>query len=130
MGKHKRKHVADPEDEAVTELVETHDTEESVLYLKDDMAEVQVVHAIVAPDMHQCQCEYPDPSMEATFGPRPRLRCQEEPTVIAFQKRAQQDEPTGAISLCDDHRVLIDHMYPGQCYYRRVTPEKRIGNVL
>lgn len=119
-----------------TELVERSDDDQDLdkpspqnLYLERSEP-VLVVVALVLPDLTQCQCEYPDTAVD-TFGPRQRLRCDQEPTVVAFQKRLSDgDQPTGAISLCDDHRVVIEHMYPGQCYFRRITTDRKIGELL
>jgi hypothetical protein len=98
-----------------------------VLYLAIDGA-VSVILTLVPPDLTRCQCEWRETTAE-TFGPKPLVRCGLPPTVVAFQKRAHSDEPTGAMSLCDDHRVMIEHMYPNQCYFRIITPDKRIGGL-
>ena len=97
------------------------------LYLADSSGE-PVILALVPPDMERCQCEWPD-TTTSTFGPKPMVRCGDEPTVVAFQKRVVNDAtPTGAMSLCDDHKVMIEHMYPNQCYFRRINSEKKIGD--
>jgi hypothetical protein len=89
-----------------------------------------VIHTLLPPDLHQCQCEWPDTSVQ-TFGPRPLIRCEAAPTVVAFQLRhPDADTPTGAIALCDTHRILLDHMYPDQCYFRRLTSDHALGEVL
>jgi hypothetical protein len=86
-----------------------------------------VILALVPPDLARCQCEWPDLT-HPTFGPKPITRCEQAPTVVAFQKRVPGDpEPTGAMSLCAEHRLMIDHMFPGQCYYRQVTSEKKLS---
>lgn len=100
-----------------------------LMFLEDD-EEPAVVLALVPPDLERCQCEWPDQEI-VTFGPRPRVRCDQPATCVAFQKRAQDDDtPTGAMSLCDDHRLLIEHAHPGQCYYRVITHDKKIGGVV
>ena len=97
------------------------------LYLPEGVEEEPVIVTLAPPDLNCCQCEWRDTSIE-TFGPKPIVRCEEEPTVVAFQKRAREDgTPTGCISLCDVHRTLFEHTFPGLLYYRRVTAEKRIG---
>lgn len=101
------------------------------LYLDELTSQDQsVVIALVPPDLSRCQCEWPDTEVH-TFGPKPIVRCAEEPTVVAFQRRMVDDDtPTGAMSLCADHRILIEHMYPGQCYFRALSAEKKIGGVV
>jgi hypothetical protein len=133
MAKRKRKldddEFEDEQEEGVTDLVLAEEARHSVLYLEDGQ-EPEVIPTVVIPDLSQCQCEWPDTSVPS-IGPLPRKRCDSEPTVVAFQKRGNSmDDPTGAISLCDDHRVLVEHMYPHQCYFRRITPEKTIGGVI
>lgn len=99
-----------------------------VLYLDDSAEGGPVIMALVVPDLERCQCEWPDQTI-ITFGPKPIVRCDTKPTVVAFQKRdPEADDTTGAISLCDEHKVMIEHMYPGQCYFRRITSEKKIGD--
>jgi len=89
-----------------------------------------VVMVLIFPDVLRCQCEWPDQTVN-TFGPRPLIRCEQAPTVVAFQKQEPGDTtPTGAISLCADHQILIEHMYPGQCYFREITAEKKIGGIV
>jgi hypothetical protein len=101
-----------------------------VLYLDDDHSDnIPVIYAVVPPDLARCQCEWRDQSQE-TFGPKPGMRCDQRPTVVAFQKRVRGiDEPTGAIALCDDHKVLLQHMYPQMCYFRKITSGK-IGDYI
>lgn len=99
------------------------------LYLPEELQGTNpVIVAVVPPDLMQCQCEWRDTTFD-TFGPKPILRCREEPSVVAFQKRDPHDDTiTGAISLCDDHMVMLEHMYPGQLYFRRISSEKKIGD--
>jgi hypothetical protein len=101
------------------------------LYLDETASDHEpVIIALTPPDLLRCQCEWSDTHLQ-TFGPRPVVRCEEEPTTVAFQKRGTEDDgPTGAMALCDDHRLLIEHMYPGQCYFRAITAEKKIGGVV
>lgn len=105
------------------------ETDDLVRYLGEDAPlHGAVILALVPPDMGRCQCEWPDLTQE-TFGPKPIVRCEQPPTVVAFQKRVAGDStPTGAMTLCEDHRVLIEHMYPDQCYFRRITTERKIGS--
>ena len=136
-GKKRKKKDDEPEYEPEPqELVRIEDEEDDnddreldpVLYLDDQVQGPPVIVALVPPDMDRCQCEWRDQTIE-TFGPKPTVRCEQEPTVVAFQKRDPDDEAaTGTISLCDDHKVMVDHMYPGQCYFRRITTEKKIGD--
>jgi hypothetical protein len=102
-------------------------------YLQDDVPEtIPVILALVPPDLTRCQCEWADATME-TMGPRPRVRCEQMPTVVGFQKRARGDyDPVGAMALCGDHRVLVDHMFPGQLFYREITTvgPRQIGNII
>jgi hypothetical protein len=102
----------------------------SLLYLEEDAEQDEpVVVALTPPDFKRCQCEWPDQTA-ATFGPKPIIRCDQAPTVIAFQKRPRlEGSPTGMIALCDEHRVMIEHMYPGQCYFRTLTLDKKIGDI-
>lgn len=105
------------------------DTSLEQLYLEDDVASEPVIVALVPPDLSRCQCEWRDTEVE-TFGPKPIVRCDQEPSVIAFQRRSRdEDQPTGSISLCANHKTMIEHMYPGQCYFRQITSEKKIGDV-
>ena len=99
------------------------------LYLPEELQGTNpVIVAVVPPDLTQCQCEWRDTTFD-TFGPKPILRCREEPSVVAFQKRDPHDDMiTGSISLCDDHKVMLEHMYPGQLYFRRISSEKKIGD--
>lgn len=128
MAKSRRSRKAD--ETPGTDLMLAEKARQSVLYLPDGDDAVVIERAVVPPDLTQCQCEWPDPAAH-TFGPQPRVRCQTEPTVVAFQKRQIDNAaPTGAISLCDDHRVLLEHMHPGQVYYRLITPERTIGAIL
>jgi hypothetical protein len=100
-----------------------------ILYMDRSLDDTEpVIHVLAPPDMSQCQCEWPNTTL-ATFGPKPIARCMEEPTMIAFQKRPEgSNEPTGAMSLCDDHKVMLEHMYPGHLYFRRITTDKKIGD--
>jgi hypothetical protein len=96
----------------------------------DDVEKTPVILALVPPDLLRCQCEWPDTTME-TFGPKPIIRCDHPPSVVAFQKRHRADhEPTGMMALCNDHRVLVEHMYPNACYYREITHNGQIGEVV
>ena len=55
------------------------------------------------------------------------------PTVVGFQKRVRGDyEPVGAMALCADHRVLVDHMFPQQLFYREITTvgPRQIGKII
>jgi hypothetical protein len=98
-----------------------------VLYLDEALDFVPIVTVVIPPDLERCQCEWPDPAATGV-GPRPWVRCTQTPTVLAFQKRPSGGEaPTGVMSLCEEHRIVVEHMYPGQAYYRKITPEKRIG---
>lgn len=132
----KRRPDEEPEDEFVvplesSELARTHaDEQRLILYLSEDETGDAPILALVPPDLHQCQCEWPDISIQ-TFGPKPIVRCDQEPTVVAFQKRSKSDEhPTGAISLCHEHHIMVEHMYPHQCYFRHISPEKKIGGLV
>lgn len=136
MGKRKRKHDEDNEaatfrpEEETTLVPRTEPASELYFSDDDDTEGDPVIYALVPPDLTQCQCEWPDPAQE-TFGPRPRQRCEQAPTVVAFQRRRTDDSsPTGAMSLCDDHRVMLEHMFPRQLYYRTITSDKKIGSVV
>lgn len=94
-----------------------------------DIETPPVILALTPPDLARCQCEWLDQT-QATFGPRPVVRCQHPPTVVAFQKRSRDEEPTGAMSLCADHRVMLSHMFPGQLYYRLLTHDGKYGDVV
>ena len=98
-------------------------------YLGDDeVAREPVILALVPPDLARCQCEWPDQTLP-TFGPKPITRCEHAPSVVAFQKRVPGDlNPSGAMSLCDEHKLMLDHMFPQQLFYRRVTSEKKMGS--
>lgn len=130
-GKKKQRDVVDDMDEvaeSATSALARRERQDTVLYLDDAAPGEPVILALVVPDLSRCQCEWPDQTVN-TFGPKPIVRCAEEPTVVAFQKRDPDDDATtGAISLCDEHKVMIQHMYPGQCYFRKITPEKKIGD--
>lgn len=126
----RRKHKERARDEALALVAAETATAELIPYLDDDADESPVILALVPPDLSRCQCEWFDQS-KPTFGPKPLVRCEQPPSVVAFQKRAQDGgEPTGAMSLCEEHRVMIEHMFPGQCYFRKVTSEHKIGTVV
>ena len=131
MGK-KKKEPEYEEDEPETEqgLIPIDDDRDLVRYLDaDTTAGEPAITLLVPPDLTRCQCEWRDTSGDLSFGPKPLVRCDEEPTVIAYQKRnPDEDSPTGAISLCDQHKAMVDHMYPNQCYFRRITSDKKIGD--
>ena len=117
------------DEEQTEELALATSLKNDVMYLNGNQQGPPVIIALVPPDMEKCQCEWPDNSV-VSFGPKPTVRCDQESTVVAFQKRdPNEDAPTGAISLCDELRIMIEHMYPGQCYFRRITPEKKIGDI-
>jgi len=120
----------EPEIEDAQGLIPIEDERELVRYLDEQVVSSEPAVILTAPpDLTRCQCEWRDTSGEVTFGPKPLVRCDQEPTVIAFQKRnPDEDNPTGAISLCDEHRALVDHMYPHQCYFRQITSDKKIGD--
>ena len=127
----KRKHDEDDEvndlivvePEELVPVAEVPDT-----YLTEELAaQKPALRTIVQPDLQRCQCEWRDLDVE-TFGPKPFTRCEQEPSWIAFQKRTNDEEPTGMCSLCDDHKVIIEHLYPGQCYFRLITDERKIGD--
>ena len=106
-------------------LAERDDT----LYLDSSVTGNQAIVLLAPPDLSRCQCEWRDVSHDLSFGPKPLIRCDDEPTVIAFQKRDPDDEqPTGAVSLCDAHKAMVEHMHPDQCYFRRITSDKKIGD--
>lgn len=123
----------EPEDEYEEDGEEVEElalaTRNDISLLNGNQQGPPVIVTLVPPDMERCQCEWHDTTVN-TFGPKPIVRCDQESTVIAFQKRDQTEhQPTGAISLCDEHRIMIEHMYPGQCYFRRITSEKKIGDI-
>lgn len=90
---------------------------------------IEVILTLTPPDLRLCQCEWEDDVV--TLGPRPRVRCDQEPAYVAFQKReADSDGPTGAMSVCENHKTLLEHMWPHQCFFRRITPEGKIGVVV
>lgn len=125
-----RKHTKKSETET-TALEVLNNPAELIPYLAEDLVDsTPVILALVPPDLTRCQCEWADQSMP-TFGPKPLVRCEAVPEVVAFQKRHRGEaEPTGAMSLCEEHRTMIEHMFPGQCYFRKVTTEKKIGSYI
>lgn len=129
MNKTRRKKKLEAEtDAAEVSLMLPEEPTSDLAYLAEDLIQTEpVILALVPPDLLRCQCEWLDATV-ATFGPKPLVRCDHEPVVVAFQKRVRGDsEPTGAMALCEDHRVLLEHMYPGHLYYRRISREKQIG---
>lgn len=134
-GKKKLPHTDEPEESLHDVLVRMDDDDDDSLreldprrYLDEDTQGDPVFTVLAPPDLSRCQCEWRDTTLD-TFGPKPVVRCEEEPTVVAFQKRDPDSvRPTGVLSLCDVHHVLVEHLYPGQCYYRRITSDKKIGD--
>ena len=112
-----------------TELARIAD-DDDYRYLDNGDDPPAVVLTLTPPDFTRCQCEWPD-ATAPTFGPKPMIRCDQTPTTIAFQKRLRDNpDPTGMVALCDEHRVMVEHMWPGQCYFRQITLEKKMGDLL
>lgn len=130
MGRKNKKKHNDEDDEMPVMQLAPRETGVTPYFEADEEEGDPAIFTLVAPDMTQCQCEWADPHHE-TFGPRARVRCEQSPTVVAFQRRRMDDnQPTGTMSLCDDHRIMIEHMFPKQCYYRVITSDKKIGEVV
>lgn len=56
---------------------------------------------LTPPDLHRCQAEKPNGANFMTCGGRPgRIRCNEEPRVIATENKPGSDGRVGSMSLC------------------------------
>jgi hypothetical protein len=72
------------------------------------------------PDVERCQCEWTAGSF-MTLGPRPVVRCDQRPTVIAVEKQeSKKFRVRGAMSLCEMHREALERQQPGMAEYRPV----------
>ena len=75
---------------------------------------------LIPPDPERCQTEWTGGSF-MTFGPRPMVRCSERPTWIATQKA----EPRGSMSLCDEHKKVLQAKRRGVATFQTIAEWKK-----
>ena len=80
---------------------------------------------LIPPDLKRCQCEWLGGSF-MTLGPRPTMRCESKPTVIAKENEPNAwDGVRGSMSLCDEHAQSLIKQKGGG--FATLTPIKQKG---
>lgn len=79
---------------------------------------------LIPPDSKRCQTEWQGGSF-MTFGPRPMIRCDKTPVVIATEIKADEYGRHGSMSLCGEHMDVIQQKMPGVCTFKLIAQRKQ-----
>ena len=74
---------------------------------------------LIKPDLERCQTEWLGGSF-MTLGPRPTVRCEKRPVVIATEKIQGKDGLRGSMSLCGEHMDDLQRIKPEFCVFKMI----------